>query len=75
LQFFQLYADRNFKNLPGLPDLPIISSIKDVLINQDITKKFVLTSPAGIRIYSVGENCSGDFSSWCDYGWIEDSNG
>ena len=38
-------------------------------------KKFVLTNLTKIKIEGIGENCSGDFKSWCDYGWIEDSNG
>ena len=75
LQLLQLYAVLNFKNKKQLNPDSVIAAIRDVSINQDISKPFTLTATTAIRVYGVGENCSPDFSSWCDYGWIEDSTG
>jgi CubicO group peptidase (beta-lactamase class C family) len=75
MQFYNLYANLNFANLERPPSGLVIAAIRDAGINQDITKSFTLTKPTRLRVYGVGENCSGDFTSWCDYGWIEDSKG
>jgi CubicO group peptidase (beta-lactamase class C family) len=74
-QFYDLYASLNFDSIPGLPVGHEIASIRNVMINQDISRSFTLTKPTKLRVYGVGENCSGDFNSWCDYGLIEDSSG
>jgi CubicO group peptidase (beta-lactamase class C family) len=74
-QLFQLYGKINFQHLSQLPDAPILSALKNISINQDTSQNFSIAVPTKIKIYGVGENCSADFSSWCDYGWIEDSTG
>jgi hypothetical protein len=35
----------------------------------------MLKSKTKLRVYGVGEDCSGNHNSWCDYGWIEDAAG
>ncbi|RFM32579.1 serine hydrolase domain-containing protein [Chitinophaga silvisoli] len=74
-QFYEIYADLNFNHTDTLPSGEIIAAIQNANINQDLKKKFTLSKPTRLRVYGVGENCSGDFSSWCDYGWIEDASG
>ena len=74
LAFYELYADLNFTKTES-PTGKEIVSLQNVGINQDLTRSFILEKPTQVRIYGVGENCSGDYSSWCDYGLIEDSTG
>lgn len=74
-QFYEIYASLNFNHTDTLPAGEIIAALQDVGINKELTKKFTLSKPTRLSIYGVGENCSGDFSSWCDYGWIEDAAG
>ena len=74
-QIYQLYAQLNFKDSNIFHGKEIIADINQVGINQDISRSFILTQSTRLEIYGVGENCSGDFSSWCDYGWIEDATG
>ncbi len=74
-QFYDLYAKLNFANVERLLIGQFIAGIRNAGNNQDITKLFTLTKPTRFRVYGVGENCSADFTSWCDYGWIEDSTG
>lgn len=74
-QFYEIYASLNFNHMDTLPAGEIIAAIQNAGINQDLIKKFTLSKPERLRVYGVGENCSGDFSSWCDHGWIEDSSG
>ncbi|HVI44237.1 MAG TPA: serine hydrolase domain-containing protein [Chitinophaga sp.] len=71
---YQLYADLNFKAVP-LPTTPVITAIIHAGVNQEISRRFTLNKTTRIKIIGTGENCSGDFSSWCDYGWIEDDRG
>jgi len=52
-----------------------VAGIQQARINEDLSKAFRLTQPMRLRVYGVGEDCSGDHGSWCDYGWIEDSTG
>jgi hypothetical protein len=76
LQFYDLYAKLNSPHIHKKRTvITRIASINNVTINQDLTQTFMLQNSTQIRVYGVGENCSGDFSSWCDYGWIEDSTG
>jgi len=74
MQFYDLYARLNFTHTIKLPEGKEIAGFRNVGINQDMSRSFKLTHPTQIRIYGVGENCSGDFTSWCDYGWIENSS-
>lgn len=53
----------------------VIAEITNVSINKNLSHSFTLVKPASVKVYGVGENCSGDSSSWCDYGWIEDHSG
>lgn len=52
----------------------IAALIKEGTDRQD-SVIFQLPGDSRIRIYGIGENCSTDGSSWCDYGWIEDLTG
>jgi CubicO group peptidase (beta-lactamase class C family) len=72
IQYYGLYAALNFNGIGPLPVGQEIAAIQKAEINQDLTRSFTLTKPTRIRVYGVGEDCSGDFSSWCEYGWIED---
>jgi CubicO group peptidase (beta-lactamase class C family) len=74
-QFYEIYAGLNFKHTEALPAGEIVAAIQNAGINKEFTKAFTLSKPTRLRVYGVGENCSGDFSSWCDYGWIEDTSG
>jgi len=74
-QFYDLYAKLNFARIAPLPKGQAIVVIRNAGINQDISKTFSLRKSTAVRVYGVGENCSGDFTSWCDYGWIDDSQG
>lgn len=74
-KLYELYADINFTKPDLLSKESIIVDLSHVGINQDLTKIFAISSPTRIRVYGVGENCSNDFTTWCDYGWIEDSGG
>jgi CubicO group peptidase (beta-lactamase class C family) len=74
-QYYDLYADLNFENVERPPGGQLLASIRNAGNNQNITKLFTLTKQTRLRVYGVGENCSGDFTTWCDYGWIEDSTG
>lgn len=74
-QLYEIYAGLNFSHTETLPDAEIIADIQNAGINKEFTKSFTLSKPTRIRVYGVGENCSADFSSWCDYGWIEDLSG
>jgi len=69
------YKEHNPVNGPAMPAGKVIAGIRDVGINQELSRSFVLSRPATLRIYGVGENCSEDGSSWCDYGWITDHTG
>jgi CubicO group peptidase (beta-lactamase class C family) len=72
---YRLYAQLNFKSSPEDPRQKIIASIDSAGINQVASKDFILTSETNVKITGVGENCSPDGKSWCDYGWIENSLG
>ncbi len=74
-QLYDVYASLNFDGIPALPSGHEIASIRNAGINQDVSQSFTLAKPTKIRVYGVGENCSGDFNTWCDYGLIEDSAG
>lgn len=50
-------------------------ALEQVGINQTLSKDFTLVKPTTVRVYGTGENCSTDFLSWCDYGWIESKKG
>jgi hypothetical protein len=72
---YKIYADLNFDSGYQLPRGKMVAALKNMGINQDSTKWFTLTKTTKLRVYGVGEDCSGDFSTWCDFGWIEDSSG
>jgi CubicO group peptidase (beta-lactamase class C family) len=73
-QCYDTYASLNFNHTEALPAGEIIAAIRNAGINKEFTQKFTLSKSTRLRVYGVGENCSGDFSVWCDYGWIEDSS-
>jgi CubicO group peptidase (beta-lactamase class C family) len=76
MRAYRFYSKVYFANMPAIPPPgDMIAEIKDVPIRQDTGQAFMLKSKTKLRVYGVGENCSGDHSSWCDYGWIEDANG
>jgi CubicO group peptidase (beta-lactamase class C family) len=74
-----LYEDYWKENFEGKPAVPpagdILAAIKNVPIKKDTGRSFTLAAATTLRVYGVGEDCSGDHLSWCDYGWIEDSAG
>jgi hypothetical protein len=72
---FAIYADLNGVKRNGIPHGRVIAGFNNVSINKDLSKNFQLKKPMHLRVYGAGENCSGDFTFWCDYGWIEDSAG
>ncbi|SEW28353.1 CubicO group peptidase, beta-lactamase class C family [Chitinophaga sp. YR573] len=72
---YEIYGSLNFNHTEALPTGEIIAAIKNIGINKEVTKTFTLSKATRLRVYGVGENCSGDFNSWCDYGWIEDASG
>jgi len=75
-QFYAAYGRLNFHSVPTAgPAGDVLAAIWQVGINRTLTQDFSLPAPARIRVEGVGENCSGDFSSWCDYGAIEDTAG
>jgi len=70
-QLYRIYAGLNFAKMAST-NQNIIVQIRDVGINKELAAGFTMKKRGQVSIYGVGENCSGDFSSWCDYGWIED---
>ncbi|KIO75064.1 hypothetical protein TH53_22700 [Pedobacter lusitanus] len=73
LHIYQRYAGENITS--PIPKGVFIAAISKVGINADSVKQFTLVTPAKIRVFGVGENCSPDLKYWCDYGWIEDYSG
>ena len=73
-QFYSVYAELNFRDVPS-PRSHLVASLANVGINKDLTKEFSVDYDDTLNIVGIGENCSADYTSWCDYGWIEDSNG
>jgi CubicO group peptidase (beta-lactamase class C family) len=69
---YPLLADKPKKTVPMGTTVAVLERVG---VEQNRTQAFTLTRPTRVRIYGVGENCSADGSSWCDYGWIEDSAG
>jgi CubicO group peptidase (beta-lactamase class C family) len=74
-ELYKTYASRNFKKTIAKPGGAIIASIEHAGVRHTYTKAFTLTKPTKVRIIGIGEDCSPDGSSWCDYGWIEDKSG
>jgi hypothetical protein len=74
-QLYEIYGSLNFAHTETVPAGHIIAAIVNAGINNEFKKAFTLLKSTRLRVYGVGENCSGDFSSWCDYGWIEDASG
>jgi len=74
-ELLQLYRKLNMKKKIEMPNGAVIASLTNVDANQDLSKKFSILSSTKLRVYGVGEDCSTDYSSWCDFGWIEDRNG
>lgn len=74
-QIYADYARINFKQSNTLSTGTVIASITKASINKDLSEPFILPASTKIHVAGVGEDCSGDGSSWCDYGWIEDSAG
>lgn len=74
----KLYKDyrnnnKSYKN--QIPAGKIIESIQNVGTDKKTVRSFTLSRSVPLKIYGVGERCSGDGSSWCDYGWIENHSG
>lgn len=51
----------------------IVSEIKNIANNQNLAKKFTITSPGNYLVVSVGEAALQD-SIMVDYGWIENNS-
>jgi CubicO group peptidase (beta-lactamase class C family) len=76
LGVYDHYRRANFSNMPAVPPAgEVIAEIRDVPIKWDTGQTFTLRSRTKLRVYGVGEDCSGDHNSWCDFGWIEDAAG
>jgi hypothetical protein len=74
-KLYAVYAKNNPIKGSDVPSGTTIAGIREVTINKDLSQPFNLSQTTRIRVFGVGEDCSGDGSSWCDYGWIEDSSG
>jgi len=74
-RLLDIYAGLNGLKLNNIPKGKIIADLINVSINKELSKDFKLQKTTHLRVYGAGENCSADFSFWCDYGWIEDSVG
>ncbi|MCL8537897.1 beta-lactamase family protein [Chryseobacterium gallinarum] len=74
-QFYNEYKRYNKLKKLWFPREKIIAGIQNVGIDKHLTQSFVIAQPTSVKIYGVGENCSWNGSSWCDYGWIEDQAG
>jgi CubicO group peptidase (beta-lactamase class C family) len=75
-EMYEEYRKNNFEGKPAIPPAGnVIAEIKDVPVRRDTGQAFALKSKTKLRVYGVGEDCSGDHLSWCDYGWIEDAKG
>jgi hypothetical protein len=72
---YQLYGELNFRGKQALGNSAPLAAIKEMGVNGERKVQFTLGKTMRVRIYGVGENCSADFSSWCDYGWVEDNSG
>ncbi|HMG68234.1 MAG TPA: serine hydrolase, partial [Chitinophagaceae bacterium] len=72
---YDLYASLNFSKNNTTQSNSIVADISHVGINQEVSKKFILKKATKLKVTGVGENCSNDLKSWCDYGWIEDGKG
>ena len=75
IALYKLYRLNNPGEENSIPSGNTIAAIKQVGINTEISHLFILKQPTRIRLFGVGEKCSGDGSFWCDYGWITDSSG
>lgn len=73
-KLYGVYAEVNFTH-EKKSQRDTIAAIINAGIDQALSKTFTLDSPLTVHAYGAGENCSADYSSWCDYGWIEDSAG
>ncbi|WP_336960607.1 serine hydrolase domain-containing protein [Chryseobacterium contaminans] len=74
-KLYEEYKKRNNFNAMPAPLGKVIAEIQNVGIDKNLTHTFSLSYSTPVKILGVGENCSGNGSSWCDYGWIEDSSG
>ncbi|HXD77453.1 MAG TPA: serine hydrolase domain-containing protein [Puia sp.] len=75
----QLYAQYGRENFKGAATIPpagdTIAELRQVRVNRNLSRPFHLPRRTKLRVYGVGEDCSGDHRSWCDFGWIEDAQG
>ncbi|HEV2354397.1 MAG TPA: serine hydrolase domain-containing protein [Puia sp.] len=75
-QLYEEYGRENFAGLPPVaPPGKELAGFRNVRIDQDLSKPFRLKRRTSLRVYGVGEDCSGDHRNWCDFGWIEDAQG
>jgi CubicO group peptidase (beta-lactamase class C family) len=75
-KLYEEYRKANFEGKPAVPPAgEVVAAIRDVPIRRDTGQAFTLRSKTKLRIFGVGEDCSGDHREWCDYGWIEDAAG
>lgn len=72
---YKLYSAVNFKNDYAVSKSRLVASIDNVGINKDTSRTFFIDKEQKLRVEAVGENCSDDFSFWCDFGIIEDEKG
>jgi CubicO group peptidase (beta-lactamase class C family) len=75
-RLYDSYAKENFGGMKGVPPAgDKLAGFSHVRVNRDLRQPFRLQRRRKLRVYGVGEDCSGDHRSWCDFGWIEDSAG
>ncbi|WP_261511653.1 serine hydrolase domain-containing protein [Chryseobacterium paludis] len=74
-RLYNVYQKKYDAKENHIPNGKIIADIRNVGVNKDINRTFKLLHATSIKVYAVGENCSGDGSSWCDYGWIDNNAG
>jgi CubicO group peptidase (beta-lactamase class C family) len=74
-RLYNLYTALNKMKRKQLDPRKTIVALAGVGINREDSASFTLSAPSQVRVYGVGENCSTDLSSWCDYGWIENAKG
>ncbi|HLI92423.1 MAG TPA: serine hydrolase domain-containing protein, partial [Puia sp.] len=75
-RLYEAYGRENFTGRPPSPPAgKEVVGFRNVRTSQDLSKPFRLKRRTSLRVYGVGEDCSGDHRTWCDFGWIEDAQG
>ncbi|WP_160138297.1 serine hydrolase domain-containing protein [Chryseobacterium sp. c4a] len=74
-KLYEIYSKKNKFTTTIIPRGKMIAEIQKVGINKNLNRSFTLPKSTSIKVLGTGENCSGNGTSWCDYGWIEDRSG